>query len=232
LEHLLLSFVEEIDSMPKAKSVDTREYAEDRDRDTCEAFDHILSSGLPSLYRGAYRLLGNAADAEDAVQEALLAAYTHLDQFRGQAKMSTWLSAIVHNSARMQLRRRLRHAHVSLDEQVGEVAEHLLSQRLADRRPGPEDQYRNIELGRRLAHFQAQLTPALRRAFQFRETAEILGVPHGTVKAQLARARKRLKNSMRRTLRSPICTLTYRPRETPCQGHRHEVDQMDCFLFV
>jgi RNA polymerase sigma-70 factor, ECF subfamily len=219
LEHLLLSFVEEIDSMPKAKSVDTREYAEDRDRDTCEAFAHILSSGLPSLYRGAYRLLGNAADAEDAVQEALLAAYTHLDQFRGQAKMSTWLSAIVHNSARMQLRRRLRHAHVSLDEQVGEVAEHLLSQRLADRRPGPEDQYRNIELGRRLAHFQAQLTPPLRRAFQLRdvaglsirETAEILGVPHGTVKAQLARARKRLKNSMRRTLKSPICTLTYPP---------------------
>jgi Sigma-70 region 2 len=41
----------------------------------------IVSSRLPSLYRSAYRLLGNVADAEDAVQDALFAAYRHLDQF-------------------------------------------------------------------------------------------------------------------------------------------------------
>jgi RNA polymerase sigma-70 factor, ECF subfamily len=205
--------------MPNTRNIDTGECAEIRDTEICKAFGRILSSGLPSLYRGAYRLLGNAADAEDAVQDALLAAYTHLDQFRGQAKMSTWLSAIVHNAARMQLRKRLRHAQVPLDEQAAEVVEHPLSQRLVDRRPGPEDQYRDTELGKRLAHFQAQLTPTLRRAFQLRdvdglsirETAQILGVPHGTVKAQLARARRRLKDSMRRTLRSRIRTLTNPP---------------------
>jgi RNA polymerase sigma-70 factor, ECF subfamily len=172
-----------------------------------EAFGHILSRGLPSLYRGAYRLLGNPADAEDAVQDGLLAAYTHLDQFRGQSKMSTWLAAIVHNSARMQLRKRLRHVHVPLDEPIGEVEEYSASQHLADHRPSPEDEYRENELGKRLAHFQAQLTPTLRRAFQLREvdgfsireTARILGVPDGTVKAQLARARKRLRELMRRT---------------------------------
>ncbi len=49
--------------------------------------EKILSSGLPTLYRRAYRLLGNVADAEDAVQEALLAAYTHLDQFKGQSQL-------------------------------------------------------------------------------------------------------------------------------------------------
>lgn len=75
----------------------------------------IVSSRLPSLYRSAYRLLGNAADAEDAVQDALLAAYRHLDQFEGRSKMSTWLNAIVRNSVRMRLRTRLRQigrAHV------------------------------------------------------------------------------------------------------------------------
>jgi RNA polymerase sigma-70 factor, ECF subfamily len=200
-------------------SIDTGEHAEILTRQVAnEAFGHILSSGLPSLYRGAYRLLGNAADAEDAVQDALLAAYTHLDQFRGQSKMSTWLAAIVFNSARMQLRRRLRHVHVPLDEPIGEVEEHSGSERLADRRPTPEDQYRDAELGRRLGHFQAQLTPTLRRTFELRdvdglsirETAQILGVPHGTVKAQLARARKRLRSSMRRALRLRTRTLTYR----------------------
>jgi RNA polymerase sigma-70 factor, ECF subfamily len=181
-----------------------------------ETFGHILSSGLPSLYRGAYRLLGNAADAEDAVQDALLAAFMHIDQFRGQAKMSTWLGAIVHNSARMQLRRRLRHVHVPLDEPIGEAEEHPVSQRLADRRPSPEDEYRNSELSRCLVHFQSQLTPTLRKTFQLRdidglsvrEAARILGLPLGTVKAQSARARTKLRQLMRRALRSKTRNLT------------------------
>jgi RNA polymerase sigma-70 factor, ECF subfamily len=181
-----------------------------------ERFGHILSSGLPSLYRGAYRLLGNAADAEDAVQDALLSAYSHLDQFRGQSKISTWLGAIVHNSARMQLRRRLRHVHVSLDEQIGEAEEHYALQQLTDRRPSPEDECRNRELSRHLTHFQNQLTPTLRKAFQLRdidglsvrEAARILGVPLGTVKAQSARARKKIRQLMRKALRSGSQNLT------------------------
>ena len=68
----------------------------------------VLSHCLPSLYRRAYRLLGNEADAEDAVQDALLAAYRHLKEFRGDAQLSTWLTAIVINCARMQLRKRPR----------------------------------------------------------------------------------------------------------------------------
>jgi RNA polymerase sigma-70 factor, ECF subfamily len=185
-----------------------------------EAFGHTLSSGLPSLYRGAYRLLGNAADAEDAVQDALLAAYAHLDQFRGQAKMSTWLAAIVHNSAKMQLRRRLRHVHVSLAEYIGEDEERSISQRLADHRPNPEDDCRDSELGNRMAHFQSQLTPVLRKAYQLRhidglsirETARILGVPHGTVKARTARARKRITDLMRRALKARTPKLRVRLR--------------------
>ena len=181
-----------------------------------EAFGHILSSALPALYKGAYRLLGNAADAEDALQDALLAAYTHLDQFRGQSKMSTWLGSIVHNSARMQLRRRLRHVHVSLHEPSGEAEENSALQRLTDRGPSPEDECRNGELSRRLTHFQAQLTPTLRLTFQLRdvaglsirETARILGVPHGTVKAQTARARKKLRDLMSRAFRPQTGNLT------------------------
>jgi RNA polymerase sigma-70 factor, ECF subfamily len=180
-----------------------------------QAFGHVLSNGMASLYRGAYRLLGNAADAEDAVQDALLSAYTHLDQFRGQAKMSTWLAAIVHNSAKMQLRRRLRHVHVSLDERIGEDEEYPISQRLADHRPSPEDDCRGSELGKRMAHFEGQLTPVLRKAYQLRqidglsirEAARILGVPHGTVKAQSARARKKLRQWMGRALRSQTRNL-------------------------
>jgi len=197
-------------------STGTSEHSEiPSDQVARQTFADILSGGLPSLYRGAYRLLGNTADAEDAVQDALLAAYTHLDQFRGQSKISTWLQAIVHNSARMQLRRRLRYVQVSLDEPIEEGQEHTFSQQLADRRHSPEDEYRNIELRNCLRHFHKQLTPTLRKAFQLRdidglsvrETARRLGVPDGTVKAQSARARKKLMQLIRRALKSQTGTL-------------------------
>ena len=166
----------------------------------------------------AYRILGNAADAEDALQDALLAAYTHLHQFRRQAQISTWLTAIVLNCARLQLRRRTRHTHVSIDESSDELQPVSVSERLADRRPNPEDQCRESELSTRLTHLHSQLSPTLRRTFQLRdveglsirETAQILGVPTGTVKAQSARARQKLKELMRRTLRQQYRRLPSR----------------------
>src|ERR1700687_5062389 len=106
----------------------------------------VLSRCLPSFYRKAYRHLGNAADAEDAVQDAILSAYKHLDQFKGQAQMSTWLTAIVINSARMHLRRRRRKIHLSLDERFGEEQEYSLSEQLAHWGPSPEDECQRSEL--------------------------------------------------------------------------------------
>jgi RNA polymerase sigma-70 factor (ECF subfamily) len=169
----------------------------------------IMASGLPPLYRRPYRVLGNATDAEDAVQDALLAAYTHLHQLRGQAQISTWLTTIMLNCARLQLRRRAKHVQVSFDESTGGPQPVSVSEQLADHRPNPEDECRESELRTRLTHLHSQLSPTLRRTFllrdvdglSIRETARILGVPTGTVKAQSTRARKRLKESMRRTLR-------------------------------
>lgn len=181
----------------------------------------ILSASLPSFYRSAYRVLGNPADAEDAVQDALLAAYKHLDQFQGRSQMSTWLTAIVQNSARMQLRTRLRHFCVSLDEPIAEDPESSLLNRLADTRPNPEEECRDSELSSYLRHVTSQLSPTLLRTFQLRdieglsirETAKIMGVPNGTVKARLARARKKLKQLMRRALK---------PRHNPANTYQEQ----------
>jgi predicted RNA polymerase sigma factor len=72
------------------------------------------------LYRTAYRYLDNAPGAEDAIQDALLSAPKHLDQFVGQARMLTWLVAIVSNCARTQLRRRPRQIQGSLKRAIRE----------------------------------------------------------------------------------------------------------------
>jgi RNA polymerase sigma-70 factor (ECF subfamily) len=131
---------------------------EEKTRELQEAF----SRSLPLLRRTAYRYLGNEADAEDAVQDALLSAYKHLDQFRGQAQMSTWLVAIVSNCARMQLRRRPRQIHVSLNEQFGDEDGYAVSERLVHVGPSPEEEYRKAELHERLMQFVEELSPPLR----------------------------------------------------------------------
>jgi RNA polymerase sigma-70 factor (ECF subfamily) len=177
------------------------------EKETRELQD-AFSRCLPLLHRTAYRYLGNVADAEDAVQDALLSAYKHLDQFRGQAQMSTWLVAIVSNCARMQLRRRPRQIHVSLNDQFGDEQGYALSERLVHFGPSPEEEYRKAELHEHLMQFVEELSPPLRRAFQLRdldglstgEAAHILGVVDGTVKAQVARARAKLMRLVRRVL--------------------------------
>jgi len=192
------------------------------EKETHEPQD-AFSRYLPLLHRTAYRYLGNAADAEDAVQDALLSAYKHLDQFRGQAQMSTWLVAIVSNCARMQLRRRPRQIHVSLNDRFGDEEGYTLSERLAHFGPSPEEEYRKAELHERITQFLEELSPTLRRAFQLRdldclatrEAGKVLGVVDGTVKAQIARARAKLTRLVRRALdaqpRHPRARRPYRP---------------------
>ena len=168
----------------------------------------VLAYRFPYLYRYAYRLLGNKTDAEDAAQDALLAAYKHLKEFRGEAQLSTWLTAIVINCARMQLRKRSRHIHVSLDSRIGEDQQYPLSDILVDHRPNPEDECHKAWAHARLIESAARLSPTLRRTFHLRyvdhlsvcETARVLGVPIGTVKAQTARARAKVLKSIRGVL--------------------------------
>jgi RNA polymerase sigma-70 factor, ECF subfamily len=122
--------------------------------------------------------------------------------------MSTWLTAIVINAARMKLRRRSPQAPISLDETHGE-RNLLLAEMLPDHQPNSEEICCRRELTARIADATTQLPPTLRKTFQLRdldslsisETAHLLGVPGGTVKAQHSRGRVRLKEIVRKSLR-------------------------------
>jgi len=167
-----------------------------------QELDTVVSRYLPMFHRRAFRFLRNTTDAEDAVQDALLSAYKHLGQFRGKAQLSTWVTTIVTNAARMQLRRR--DSYLSLDEEQGEDGVRF-SELLTDSKPSPEEVCSTVEARDRLVEGVRQLSPKLRRTFQLRaidglttkEAALVLGVPQGTVKAQLARARARLAGIIR-----------------------------------
>jgi len=168
-------------------------------------FEDVLSRNLPGFQRVAMRWLRNPEDAEDAVQDAMLSAFKHIARFEGRAQMSTWMMAIVINAARAQLRRRLRHTILPLDKptQDGQLT---ISELVADQRPTPEQTLEECERLKLVVKLTRSLPPSQRMAMQLRqrddglsikEAAEVLGVPVGTLKAQLARGRVTLRQQLR-----------------------------------
>ena len=162
-------------------------------------FEKIVSHRLPQFRRTAMRWLRNPEDAEDAVQDAMLSAYKHIGAFHGRAQLSTWITAIVINSVRMHLRRRPRCQVLSLDQGPDEGRSGI-AEFLADPRPTPEQSLERSELRDLVARLtsglpdsqRAALRLHLRNGLSIREAAETLGVPEGTLKAQLARGRAAL----------------------------------------
>ena len=160
--------------------------------------NEVFVINMARLYSTANRLIQNPADSEDALQEGLLAAFRHLDQFRGESNLSTWVHTIVKNAARMQLRKKIRRRETSIPDESGESGEDRHREFFVDRSPDPEQECARKERSRLLAKRMKNLSPHCRSAVQLcivdglllREAAEKLGIPTGTVKARLHRARK------------------------------------------
>ena len=161
-------------------------------------FDEVLILKMPQLYYTANRLINNPADSEDALQEGLLAAFRHIDQFRGDSSLSTWLHSIVRNAARMQLRKKSRLRETAIPDDGGSMADDRHKEFFVDTSLGPEEECAREEQNRLLAERMKVLSPTCWSAVQLcvieglllREAAERLGVSTGAVKARLHRARK------------------------------------------
>jgi len=184
-------------------------------------FERILLIVIPRLRSIATRLLGNREDAEDAVQDAMLAAFKHIADFDGRAKMSTWLTGIVINAVRMQIRRRPRSHVISLDHPLKE-GRSSASETLVDPAPTAEKRLEQFELFEIAMRLTRSLPPSQSQAlqchrqndFSIRKAASKLGVPEGTVKAQLARGRARLAKRFHDLLSRPRTKHSGLRRET------------------
>jgi len=157
-----------------------------------EAFDELVRRHAARLHAVARRLVG-PGDAPDAVQECLMTAYQGLPRFRGDARFSTYLHAILVRQCRRKARRLAR----SLPWPDGEMAS-------GD--PGPVEHAERREVQRQVARAVARLPAPYREALVLRETAGLeyrdvaraLGVPIGTVRSRIARARERLREAFER----------------------------------
>ena len=159
-----------------------------------EAFGALVEQYRDNVYRLAYRMCGNAYDADEAAQEAFVAAWRALPNFRGDAKFSTWLYRLTTNAAIDVMRREKRHQTVG----DGEMIE------VADDADSPQETVERTEQQEAVQEALATLSEEYREVLLLRymeeldyaEIAEVLQLPSGTVKSRINRAKAALKAAL------------------------------------
>lgn len=165
-----------------------------------DAFNQLVLAHQDAAFRMAQWMLGDDAAAEDIVQNTFLAAYRGFDKFRSFSFRS-WLLKMVRNASIDELRRRTRHPWLALEAEDAEGNEIDAPRWLIDPGSTPEEAYLQREawegLERSLACLPSQMREVVMlvdvEGLDYAEAAQILGVPLGTVKSRLGRARASLR---------------------------------------
>lgn len=167
-----------------------------------EAFGMLVERNEAKIYGLCLKMLGNAEDAEDCLQEAFIKAFKGLPNFREEARFSTWLYRIAYNECLMRLRKR-RVPTVPIDRPV-EAEEGEIERDLADWTTDPRADVMNDELADVLVQHVNELDPDNRIVFMMRDvhgmstsdTADALGLTVPAVKSRLHRARLFLRERL------------------------------------
>ena len=167
------------------------------------AFGVLVRCYQERLYNSVYRLVENAEDAQDVVQEAFLNAYQSLDGFKGDSLFFTWLYRIAVNTA-ISLKRKQR-ATVRID--MGRNGEPLIEPLDPSEESRPGHALEQAEQGRRIREALARLSAEHRAVLvmkdmegqKYETMAEILQVPIGTIRSRLHRARLELREVLEKS---------------------------------
>jgi RNA polymerase sigma-70 factor, ECF subfamily len=168
------------------------------------AFEVLCKRSANTVFRIARQMMRNDQDAEDVVQESFERALVHLKSFKGDSRFSTWLSRIAINAALMKLRKKDHLRDVSLDESPG-TEQPSARIDVEDQGPNPEQLYAQKERQRILSEAISELTPGMRKAFELHEldersteeTARMMGVSVGAIKARLFHGRRKLRERLK-----------------------------------
>jgi len=176
------------------------------------AFECLVVRHQRMLINVAFRMTGAYEDACDIVQDSFIAAWQKIGDFRGEAKLSTWLTAIVVNNSRnrrQQTRQRDRHEAYSLDAPIQGGDRESLPESPSGL-PSALEQLEDSELRSQIKRCIEALTPEFREVLVLRDMQEMsyeevgaaLKLRDGTVKSRLFRARDAVKDCLKKALRS------------------------------
>jgi RNA polymerase sigma-70 factor (ECF subfamily) len=179
-------------------------------------FELLMRRYNERVYRAARSIVRDEQEAEDVMQQAYMNAFTHLRQFNGSARFSTWLTKIAINDALARVRRRGRYE--PFDDDLSNVEPFMFS----NPAPSPERQAFAGELRGLLEGAIDALPDGMREVFMLREVeglstsevAECLGVSEDVVKTRLSRGRAALRRLLleRTGASAPEAFRFYRPR--------------------
>ena len=166
-----------------------------------DAFNQIVLSYQDRIFGLASRILGDQDSAEDITQNTFLTAYLNLPHFRN-GSFQSWLYRIATNACYDELRRNKRRPTMSLDDEDDAEERLLPHYEFLGKNNLPEEESEKHELEQTVQQALNQLDADQRTAvvlvdlqeFDYKDAAQILGVPIGTLKSRLARARLRLRD--------------------------------------
>jgi RNA polymerase sigma-70 factor (ECF subfamily) len=171
-----------------------------------DAFEALFRRYGTKVYGQAFNITGNAADAEEVVQEVFLTVYQKVKTFRGDSAFSTWLYRLTFNAALSRLRRQKKRETVSIEDYLPRFAEdgHHLVRPVVDWSQEAEQRLAGAELRRFLREALDLLSPVDRTVVVMsdlegipnREIAEAVGLTVTAVKARLHRARLFLRGKL------------------------------------
>jgi len=166
-----------------------------------EAFDWLIAQYASPVFRLAYRILNDHADAADAVQEVFLKVFRGIGEFQGDSSLKTWIYRIAVNTASNQNRWWRRHKEQEFSLDAPQPGERDLPIAPVDHAQNPFESLLSREtqelvrsaMGRLPECFRTVLVLREMEGLSYEEMAEILHLSMGTVKSRLARARRALK---------------------------------------
>ncbi len=173
-----------------------------------EIFEELVRRYETELYNYLRHYLGDAQMAEDAFQATFLQVHLKCDQFDENRRVRPWLYTVATNQAIDAQRRNRRHRMVSLDRRFGgkshDEESGTLGGLLDNEEPGPVDHFESSEQGEFVRRAIDDLPEALRRVvllvyyqgLKYREAADVLAIPVGTVKSRLHAAINRLNEAL------------------------------------
>ena len=173
------------------------------------AFELLVQRHERKIFSVAQRMTRNWEDAEDVVQQCFQKAFIHLRKFEGESLFSTWLTRIAINEALMLLRKKRGSREVPIAESITED-ETVLQLDFPDSGPNPEDSCLQREQERILSAAVNELTPGMREVIELRvlgelstgETAQVMGLSVGAVKARVFHGRRKLRKRLKRYVES------------------------------